>query len=143
MRTLLIAALCLISGSALADCHTAIGGFYSFAHGGIKGTNMQIPGATVAGTFHSAHAFFTIDNKGLFSVQADINDQQVAKPAGPFLQEDSAGRWNWQDSWGKCWMHFGNSDSQMYGYVSDDGRFISITTWDDEMMWGTAFRVNP
>jgi hypothetical protein len=147
MKSLITAAACALtlSSAAHADCRSTIGGLYSFAHGGIKGSNMKIPGANLAGTFHNGHAFFSIENGGTFRVIADINDRQVAPPVGPFIHEDLNGPWNWQypAETGECWMHFGNADSEMYGYVSDDGRLISIVTYDDEMMWGTAFRTTP
>src|SRR5882757_5173611 len=97
MRAALMAAVLMIAGpvAAHADCRSTIGGLYSFAHGGIKGSNMTIPGAKLAGTFHNGHAFFDIENAGTFRVQADINDRAVPPPIGPFIHEDVKGPWNW------------------------------------------------
>jgi hypothetical protein len=66
MRAMLIAAALVLPITAHADCRSSIGGLYSFAHGGKK----------IDGTFHAGHAFFSIDNNGTITLQADINDQE-------------------------------------------------------------------
>ena len=124
MRTPILGAVLLVlcaTSAAAQECRANFGGRYTFAHVGIKPD----------GRFFSAIASFAFDPAGTFDVSAGINERGEAPfPVG------AAGRpWWWID---EC--DIAGDRAGFVGRVSDDGRFISLATFDDEQMAGTAIR---
>lgn len=124
MKIIIAIVLAFCIGQAAAqDCRTAFGGVYTFAHTGIKPN----------GTYFSALAKFTFQQDGTFAVNAVINGRGAA-PYSLNITSD----WWWSDA---CAI---NVDRPGFiGLVSDDGRFISLATFDDEQMAGVAIRDTP
>jgi hypothetical protein len=123
MRTAILAALLALGATSVAaqDCRANFGGSYTYAHVGIKPD----------GHFFSSIASFTFDQNGTFAVSAGINER--GEPPFPV---GAAGRpWWWID---ECDIAVDRAG--FVGRVSDDGRFISLATFDDEQMAGIAIR---
>lgn len=125
MRTLIVAALlALCAGQVSAqDCRAAFGGTYTYAHTGIK----------PSGVYFSAIARFGFNSDGTFTVAATIN----GRGAPPFAVTTES-HWWWEND---CVIAIDRPG--FLGIVSDDGRFISLATFDDEQMSGVAVRDNP
>ena len=123
MRMAMYAALLVLSTTPVVaqECRANFGGSYTYAHVGIKPD----------GHFFSSIASFTFDQNGTFAVSAVINERGEAPfPVG------AAGRpWWWID---ECAIAVDREG--FVGRVSDDGRFISLATFDDEQMAGVAIR---
>ena len=123
MRPLILVALAALCASSAAaqDCRANFGGTYTFAHVGVKPD----------GHFFSAIASFAFHPEGTFDVNAGINER--GEPPFPV---GAAGRpWWWIDA-----CDIAVDRAAFVGRVSDDGRFISLATFDDEQMAGIAIR---
>jgi hypothetical protein len=123
-RALLFAVIigvCTISDAVRAqNCRLNFGGSFTAPHFGIKPN----------GHFFSAMAFFNFNPDGTFKVSATINERD----AGSFPVEASS-KWWWI---GPCDIAIDRA--AFVGHVSDDGRFISLATNDDEQLFGIAIR---
>ena len=126
MRMAMLAALVVLSAAPVTaqDCRVNFGGRYTYAHVGIKPD----------GHFFSAIASFVFHPPGTFDVGAMINERD----APPFPVGASGGAWWWVD---ECVIAVDRA--AFLGRVSDDGRFISLATFDDEQMAGVAIRDGP
>ena len=123
-HALLLAAIiggCAFSDAVLAqNCRVNFSGSFTAPHFGIKPN----------GHFFSAIAFFHFNSDGTFDVSARINERD----AGAFPVATSS-KWWWI---GPCDIAIDRPG--FVGHVSDDGRFISLATSDDEQLFGIAIR---
>jgi len=126
MRTLIPAVLLVltVAPAAAQDCRANFGGTYTYAHVGVKPD----------GHIFSSIASFTFHRQGVFDVAAVINERGVP----PFPVSASGGAWWWT---GMC--DIAVDRAAFLGRISDDGRFISLATFDDEQMAGVAIRNEP
>lgn len=115
--------LALGIGQAVADCRAAFGGNYTFAHAGTKPN----------GAYFSALSRFGFNPDGTFTVNATINGRGSA----PYALSMSS-HWWWENG---CVVAIDRPG--FLGIVSDDGRFVSLATFDDEQMAGVAVRDAP
>jgi hypothetical protein len=126
MRTPILAAVLVLctTPAATEECRGNFGGRYTYAHVGVKPD----------GHVFSAIASFIFHPSGTFDVAAIINERD----APPFPLSASGGFWWWID---ECAIAVDRA--AFVGRVSDDGRFISLATFDDEQMAGIAIRDGP
>jgi hypothetical protein len=123
MRIPILVALLVLSATSVAaqDCRANFGGSYTYAHVGVK----------PHGHFFSAIASFAFHPQGTFDVSAGINERGAASfPVGV-----AGHAWWWIDV-----CDIAVDRAGFVGRVSDDGRFISLATFDDEQMAGVAIR---
>jgi hypothetical protein len=122
MRTAILATLLALGATPAAaqECRANFGGRYTYAHVGVKPD----------GHFFSAIASFAFYPQGTFDVSAGINERGAA----PFAV-DATSHWWWIDA-----CDIAVDRPGFVGRVSDDGRFISLATFDNEQMAGIAVR---
>jgi hypothetical protein len=123
MRIPVLAALLVLYATSVVaqDCRANFGGSYTYAHVGVKPD----------GHFFSAIASFAFHPQGTFDVSAGINERGEA----PFPVGAAGHAWWWIDD-----CDIAVDRAGFVGRVSDDGRFISLATFDDEQMAGVAIR---
>ena len=124
-RTLFLAALiamCTAPAVVFAqNCRANFGGSYTAPHSGFKPDR----------NFFTTIGFFDFNPVGTFNVTATINEPNVPRT----FQADAFSNWWWV---GPCDIAIDRA--AFVGHVSDDGRLVSLATFDEETLTGTGVR---
>src|SRR5205085_1973736 len=125
-RTLFSAALIVMCTAPVVafaqNCRANFGGSYTAPHSGIK--------PPPDGNFFTTIGFFDFNPVGTFNVTARIVEPNVRT-----FDASAFSNWWWV---GPCDIAIDRA--AFVGHVSDDGRLVSLATFDEETLTGTGVR---